>query len=487
MQRKQYNSGFVRWALAQGWLNGSDLWLVDVGASGGIDAFWRQFEPHLTAVGFDPLLREIERLNAAEENPRVYYESAWVGNGQEQRSLDDDWYLFSRSSAVEAAKIVNLNYAQTLFNGGQMIEYSERHVALDQFVNEEKRKAVDVLKIDTDGFDYFVLEGATALLTEGQVLMVECECMMHELRPGWPCFADIDHFMRQAGYRLVDLDTWTYTRACLPGKFQYDIYAQTETGQVFFADTLYMLDPSMDGATMHRLQTDTSKLVKLVLLQAAFGYPDLAVATILAMREHNLQPEGIALDAALDQLVLTASPNWKKSYADYIALFSRDPSIFLKSNWPRHDRPDAHRARHLAIIPLGKVMSEPGWIRNGARLEELGPDGVRICTPGMPWSYAAKVPLGSDAEDLQHHDKHLLVRVNLRDSVGQPMLSLFCEDTNTIIQEVSAIPQANKQTLEFIITPQTDSGADHLLIRNGTGKEPSGLVLEKLEVFAFNE
>ncbi len=65
----------------RGLFNDARFHVLDVGASGGIDPFWRQFEPHLKAVGFDPLVSEVERLNRVETNPDVSYAAAWIGNG----------------------------------------------------------------------------------------------------------------------------------------------------------------------------------------------------------------------------------------------------------------------------------------------------------------------------------------------------------------------------------------------------------------------
>ncbi len=38
--------------------------LIDVGCSGGIHEGWREFEPHLTAYGFEPSTTECSRLQA---------------------------------------------------------------------------------------------------------------------------------------------------------------------------------------------------------------------------------------------------------------------------------------------------------------------------------------------------------------------------------------------------------------------------------------
>ncbi|HEX9877866.1 MAG TPA: hypothetical protein VGC50_14535, partial [Gammaproteobacteria bacterium] len=53
--------------------------LADIGVSGGLAIHWREFEPDLCAFGFDPLVRECERLNRAERNPKVRYFDRYIG------------------------------------------------------------------------------------------------------------------------------------------------------------------------------------------------------------------------------------------------------------------------------------------------------------------------------------------------------------------------------------------------------------------------
>src|SRR5262245_37478467 len=144
---RQFNSPFVHWALAQGWLDRQRLSLIDVGASGGIDNFWRQFHPYLTAVGFDPLQAEVDRLNGAETNRNVRYEAGWVGDGAARSSPEGTLYPFPFSSAAEAAKISQSDYVRTHFNSGQRIIYSDRRIALDQYVVDKDRNSFDALKV----------------------------------------------------------------------------------------------------------------------------------------------------------------------------------------------------------------------------------------------------------------------------------------------------------------------------------------------------
>lgn len=365
MQRKDRQSRFIQQAKERDWLNGIEISLLDVGASGGIDPFWNQFRPHFRAVGFDPLVNEVKRLNAEEPDPKVSYEEAWIGDGTRRGFPDGCLSIFSATSAQRTATIRNLNYTEKYFNRGQELVYSDRTLRLDDFAAGAGFKDVDVVKIDTDGFDYYVLAGARRLLTEGAVLLVECECPFHELIGSqWPVFADIDRLMREMGYRLVDLDPWRYTRAALPDRFMYDIPAQTENGQVQFCDALYMLDPSIDLSARSRLENNPAKLCKLAMLLTAFGYPDLAAATLLTMRKIGAPFPGADIEAVLDMLV-PANPYRAATYKDYASLFERDPDQFYASRWQEAEAAaaDARRAetgsgawwkRLRAILPSGQ-------------------------------------------------------------------------------------------------------------------------------------
>lgn len=333
MQRKRYHSEFLRQALSDGWLEAQPLSLLDVGASGGIDGFWNQFRPQLRAVGFDPLVNEVDRLKNAEVDPQIRYEAAWVGDGTQRDWPPRGQTLHSISSAARATDLMHFDYAQVHFNSGSELVYSDRILTLDAFVEAGGIDDPDTIKIDVDGFDYFVLEGARKILQEGRVVMVECECTFHELiGSAWPCFSDIDRFMRSCGYRLVDLDPWRYTRRDLPGRFVYDIAAQTESGQVHFCDALYVLDITVDPAALARLRAHPAKLAKSVLLLEAFGYPDLAAATLMRMRAEGIGPPGLDIDTALDRLV-PANPFGAADYKSYIAAFEAGPDRFMPAGW----------------------------------------------------------------------------------------------------------------------------------------------------------
>jgi hypothetical protein len=79
MDNDRGNARVTRRLVQQDHFGADPFVLVDVGVSGGISPRWRHFEPHLEAFGFDPLVRECERLAREEPNPNVRYLDRFIG------------------------------------------------------------------------------------------------------------------------------------------------------------------------------------------------------------------------------------------------------------------------------------------------------------------------------------------------------------------------------------------------------------------------
>jgi len=156
----------------------SDFFLIDVGASGGIDRHWSVFGDRLKAIGFEPLLDEAERLRQVSAGSKISYEAALVSchgfdrlfppdlRNDRIRSKNND--PFQRVSAARAQELMRMNYAESVkvASAGAPV-FTDRVVVLDDFVPLAERPSVDFLKIDTDGHDVEVLLGADALLRSG--------------------------------------------------------------------------------------------------------------------------------------------------------------------------------------------------------------------------------------------------------------------------------------------------------------------------------
>jgi FkbM family methyltransferase len=313
---------------AEAW--GSPFSVVDVGASGGIADYWSVFGNRFKALAFDPLVTEVERLNAAETRPGVRYEAAFVGaNGFDTlfprdlredlvRSRNDD--PFQRVSAVRAMQLLRSDYTRDVYNRGAPAVVTERSVALDDIVSASD--AIDFLKVDTDGHDIEVLLGADRLI-RSSLLGVFVECQFHGAsHPHANTFANIDLFLRDRGLSLFDLDVNRYSRSALPAKFVYRIPAQTVSGQAVWGDALYLRDlgdPSYEAK--HGFAATRDRVTKLAALFALFGLAD-CVAELLMTREALISN---TLRATLLDLLPSELSASAATYDDYVAAFERDP------------------------------------------------------------------------------------------------------------------------------------------------------------------
>ncbi len=315
---------------------GRPLFLLDVGASGGVDSRWNVFASRLRGIGFDPLVAEIDRLNATETRPGVRYEAVLVGcpgfddlfppalRNDRVTSKNND--PFPRVSASAAQRRLQTSYVQEVFNAGAALVLSERTISLDEFVAPSEYEAVDFIKIDTDGHDIEVLLGAERLMSAGGALGVMVEAQFHGSTHDYAnTFANIDRLMRRRGFTLFDVATNRYSRAALPAPFEFDLAAQTVSGQVLWGDAVYfrdLADPRYDG--MWRYELTPERVLKLACLFEQFDVPDCA-AELLLNRGGFL--DRLQREALLDLLVTGESG----AYRRHLAIFDDDFRSFYRS------------------------------------------------------------------------------------------------------------------------------------------------------------
>lgn len=330
----------------------SDLCLLDVGASGGIHKRWSLLGNRLTAVGFDPLVAEVDRLNRLETRPKVRYEAASVGchdyDSLFPPSIRNDPAAsrfnqpFHRSSAAQAHAILHRDYVQQVFNSGAALEYSPRTITLDDYLASSPQLRPDFLKVDTDGSDYAVLLGASGLIESGMLLGISIETQFHgAVHDSANCFCNIDRFLRQRGFSLFDLTPQRYSRAALPAPFVSSIPAQTISGQVGFAKAVYFRDlaaPSYE--LMFGFAPTRERLLKLLCLYVLHGLNDCAAELLVTSDVLATEPRRAAL---LD--ALTPRTFGDRSYDAYIARFTDDPLAWLPANLAPRRAPVAALAR----------------------------------------------------------------------------------------------------------------------------------------------
>jgi FkbM family methyltransferase len=327
----------------------NSFFLIDVGCSGGIDERWFAFGDRLRAIGFDPLVAEIDRLRGLNTHRGVAYEAAYVGS-QEYDQLfpvalrQDDLAAksnqpFYRTTAVAAMQQMTTSYVQEVFNAGAPVVLTERRIMLDDYVNAADHGAVDFLKVDTDGHDIEVILGAGKIMAAGGLLGLRVEMQFHGSPHDYAnTFSNIDRALRGHGFNLFDLDVYRYSRADLPAPFVYDIPAQTTTGQVAWGEALYFRDiGSRAYENMWSYEITPERVMKLAALYDLFELPDCA-AELLRNRTPFLDDS--TREGLLDLLV-SDEPG---AYASLLTRFQQDFSAFYPSRMAKGDTDTAPTA-----------------------------------------------------------------------------------------------------------------------------------------------
>lgn len=344
------SSNFIRRMLGTGIFSEQAIYALDVGASGGVEGYLLSLDPFLMVDAFDPLVAEIARLRKSAP-PYIHYWPYFIDSGiiAEQDLVGNETSFFSLSSASKLMELTNLNYVEERFNSGSPVVVSDECISLDAFLRREKRPSPNFLKIDTDGHDLEVLLGATTTLADPGLVAVQIECQFN----GPPSsatntFSNIDTTLRKAGFSLIVLEPWVYSRAALPAPFLYDIPAQTTRGSIGFADALYLRDPVVTPDFWDSYEESDTTFAALLVLAVLHGCDDVAANVIVDARDRGIHAH-LPYHDLLNDLV-PGNP-WKtRTYEEFISMFHREPTGFLATQWRSSSVPTSGPKTQLARL-----------------------------------------------------------------------------------------------------------------------------------------
>jgi FkbM family methyltransferase len=171
--------------------------VFDVGANLGQSvAIFRRLLPDSTLHSFEPGRKAFRELKAVSRGLRnVHLINAAVGSVSGRRTLRENEYSemssFLRPSSAAWGAVV-----------------AEREVevtTLDTYCAEHGIERIDLLKIDTQGYELEVLRGAAGMLAAGRVGLVYMEVTFCDMYEGLPPFDVLYRFLLDKGFRLVAL------------------------------------------------------------------------------------------------------------------------------------------------------------------------------------------------------------------------------------------------------------------------------------------
>jgi FkbM family methyltransferase len=173
--------------------------IIDVGAMAiGPDAYQRlAASVACEVIGFEPNEAECERLNAIAAPGRRYLPYV-IGDGSAQ--------TFYECAAPECSSLLEPNgalVAKFALFVDMLKVVSTTPVQTRRLDDLSEAQGGDFLKLDVQGGELMVLQGATELLRETVVIHTELE--FAPLYKGQPLFADIDTWLRARGFVLHNI------------------------------------------------------------------------------------------------------------------------------------------------------------------------------------------------------------------------------------------------------------------------------------------
>jgi FkbM family methyltransferase len=258
-----------------------DLVVVDVGARWGAGERWRPFGPRVKVVGFDPDEQECARLAANE--PDVTYMplalGAKAGRATLYRTVEpgcSSLYPPLEGLAAErpALRVIRPDGEETV-----------GITTLDDWLSASPLDEVHVLKLDTQGSELGVLEGAQQALIDVRVLQIEVE--LNPIYAGQPLFGDVDRFLRDRGFVLWRLGNLTHygladgssDAVVVEDRHFFDsrpVEIAGGGGQLFWGEAYYVAADLLESGRPVSKETGVRDACSV----AAFGFVDLAASRL---------------------------------------------------------------------------------------------------------------------------------------------------------------------------------------------------------------
>lgn len=191
--------------------------IVDGGANRGnmTQKFLDQYaEP--TIYAFEPiphLAEELKEKYASKENVHVFQQAL----GAENTTVSFNILNYQNSSSILTPGKWKQKYHGEKVDIAKTVEVQQ--VRLDQAISVGE---IDILKLDLQGYELEALKGAGDLLGRIKIIITEVEFV--PLYENQPLFGDIDLFLRNAGFRLLNL---------------YELYTHPD-GQLTSGDAVYL-------------------------------------------------------------------------------------------------------------------------------------------------------------------------------------------------------------------------------------------------------
>jgi FkbM family methyltransferase len=240
---------------------------IDVGSAGGIIADLNPIAFAVDAIGFEPNPQHFADLSTADHHWRsLRYLPHAIGGANGTRTLYRP--RFGNSSTI-LPPIAAIGEA---FDKRQFFDVKETTqvdvIRLDDALRDFDIQNPDFLKLDVEGAEFEILEGASDTLSKLSAIRVEVSFI--ELREGQRLAMEVGHYLERKGFRLMsvpELNPWRVRGYVAHPAISREPIRYSR-GQLVHGDFLFMRDPG--------LFADAEQRVRGAFLAMAYGFFDHA-------------------------------------------------------------------------------------------------------------------------------------------------------------------------------------------------------------------
>jgi len=297
-------------------LKDNKITIVDIGASGGVDSRWRDFTSMCTGILFEPDPREYDVLKKSSDNNLIVLNTALSD------SPGDIKFHLCKKQQVSSVyqpnfEILDKYPDSSRFKVEKIIKIKAD--TLDNQLKKNKINEIDFIKIDTQGYELSILQGADFYMDKAIGLQIEVE--FEQMYENQPLFADVDAFVRSKGFKLFDIKRYFWKRSIKHSP-------PSEKGQLIFGDALYLKDPE---SILNEDGISPEKIIRATSIYLAYGYNDLSQILLERSSEMDLIDENTEKKL---RSILLSSKTRNSTFMRYLSAFLYKCSVLTRDNVP---------------------------------------------------------------------------------------------------------------------------------------------------------
>jgi FkbM family methyltransferase len=254
---------------------------IDIGSSGNLNAKWKDLEPYINLIGFDPNGEECKRMSVLPNNFKsLKYLPYAVAGDEEEHTLYKTKSIYCYSLLEPNTKWLNRFSFKELF---EITGKEKINTVLLSKVESLKDINVDIIKTDTQGLELPILSNAGGLIEKA--FFIETETGFVENYKGETTYAEIDLFMRSKGYILFDLNT----NHRIPRNNQFK-YEATGSEQILWCEATWMKDyvSLFDKGLLNANSINREKALKVLIICGLQGCIDFGFELAILFNQLNL-------------------------------------------------------------------------------------------------------------------------------------------------------------------------------------------------------